>query len=213
VASYPYKAAPGYIPSYFSWTGYYLGATIGDGFGSATLMDPGAFTTPAPAQLVGVSPKGLLAGGYAGVNYQVGSIVWGVDADFIASFAKGTALDPVPAAGPDSMKVEVMWTGTATARVGWAVDRLLFYGRAGAAFFFHRSTVVTPALGVGEGSATIATWTVGGGVDWAVTEHWIARLEYDYINAPTKAFLLSTGGGSQLGSTFNEFRVGMAYKF
>ena len=209
-APYPYKAAPYYIPAYFSWTGYYVGATIGDGFGKASFLDPAVFTD-GTGRFVDVSPKGFLAGGYAGVNYQVGSIVWGVDADFVGSWAKGTGVDPLPAAGSNLLQVEVMWTGTATARVGWAVDRLLFYGKAGAAFLFHRDTI--SGANLGEGSAVTATWTVGGGIDWAVTEHWIARLDYEYINAPTKAFELTPPAASEMGVKFNEIRVGMAYKF
>jgi outer membrane immunogenic protein len=211
VAPYPYKAAPAYIPAYFSWTGYYLGATIGDGFGTANFLDPAAFTTPNPGQFVNVSLKGFLAGGYAGVNYQVGSIVFGFDGDFVGSWSKGTTPDPLPSGGTDLMQVEVLWTGTATARVGWAVDRLLFYGKAGAAFVFHRDTITGSNAGIG--SATTATWTVGGGIDWAVTEHWIARVDYEYINAPTKAFQLSPPTPSEMGVKFNEVKVGMAYKF
>jgi len=212
VAPSPYKAAPYYIPAYFSWTGYYIGATIGDGFGRASFLDPAAFTG-GPGQFVDVSLKGFLAGGYAGVNYQVGSIVWGADLDFVGSWSKGTVADPLPGGGIDLMQVEVMWTGTATARVGWAVDRLLFYGKAGAAFVFSRNTINNVSPGGGVGSITTATWTVGGGIDWAVTEHWIARLDYEYINAPTKAFVLSVPVNTEMGVKFNEIRVGMAYKF
>jgi outer membrane immunogenic protein len=212
VAPAPYRAAPAYIPAYFSWTGYYLGATIGDGFGNATMLDP-SILTGATGQFVSERVKGFLAGGYAGVNYQVGSIVFGFDADFIGSWAKGAAADTLPAPVADIMQVEILWTGTATARVGWAIDRLLFYGKGGAAFVFHRDTIA--GGNNGGGSATTATWTVGGGIDWAVTEHWIARAEYDYFNMPTTAFQLATTppAASQMGGKFNEIRLGMAYKF
>src|SRR5262249_31205633 len=133
----------------------------------------------------------------------------------------GAAFDTLPAGTPDQLKVEVMWTSTLTARVGFAFDRLLFYGKAGAAFVFHRDTVINAVAGTDLGSAVSATWTVGAGIDWAVTEHWIARLDYEYINMPTKAFLLApvpqisppAGEATQLGGRFNEVRVGMAYKF
>jgi outer membrane immunogenic protein len=212
----PYKAAPAYIPSYFSWTGYYGGATIGDGFGTATMLDPGAFIAVPGGQLVSGSLRGFLAGGYFGVNYQVGSFVFGFEGDFIESWAKSQATDTLPAANPDIMQVEILWTSTGTGRVGWAVDRLLFFVKGGFAFVNHRDSIAGGNVAVG--SATTGTWTFGGGIDWAVTEHWIFRAEYDFMNLPTKAFFLSGPGpagsaNSAMSGKLNEARIGMAYKF
>src|SRR5262249_24754354 len=146
----------------------------------------------------------------------VGSIVFGFDLDVVGSWAKGSAADTLPVGAPDVLQAEILWTGTATARVGWAFDRLLFYGKGGAAFVVHRDTITNTTVNAGlpaTGSATTATWTIGGGVDWAVTEHWIARLDYEYINAPTKQFQLSPPVNTQVSVKLNELRVGMAYKF
>jgi outer membrane immunogenic protein len=202
----PYKAAPTYMPAYFSWTGYYMGVMIGDGFGKATFFDPFAGGATASPSL-----KGFLGGGYTGVNYQVGSVVFGMDGDFLAAWSEGSANDTVG----DSLKVDVAWTASVAARLGWAFDRLLPFAKAGAAFVYHRDAITGAGPpGSPSGSATSAGWTVGGGMDWAVTEHWIARVEYDYLKLPMKALLVSApNGGAQVGIKLNEIKGGFAYKF
>jgi len=47
-----------------------------------------------------------------------------------------------------------------------------------------------------------------------VTEHWIARFEYDYFLFPARSFLLaSPPRGAQVDFNFNEAKVGIAWKF
>jgi outer membrane immunogenic protein len=205
------KATPGYIPATFLWTGFYLGATAGDGWGTSNFYDP--FGGGATSKL---SLNGFLVGGYAGLNYQISSVVLGIEGDFIGSWSKGTTTDIIP----DNLKTEVLWTASFTGRVGWAFDRLLIYGKGGVAFAFHRDTV-TGTVGAPIGSATPAGWTVGGGLEYAFTEHWVARAEYDYFKFPNKALTISGGipllggvtGNGQVGLNFNEARGGIAYKF
>jgi outer membrane immunogenic protein len=210
-APQPVTATP-FIPVYFYWTGYYVGATIGGALGKETLFDPFA------GQVASISFGGFLAGGYTGINYQIGSLVIGGEGDFIGSFfSKGTSTDP---AG-NTFTGNIFWTSSLAARVGWAFDRLLVFGKAGVAFGYQRVKAVGPAIGDVEGSATSAGWTVGGGVEWAVTEHWIARVEYDYFQFPTRELLLGRPQllgilpqtGSQVRFDFNEAKVGMAWKF
>jgi outer membrane immunogenic protein len=168
-----------------------------------------------------VSPKGFLLGGYTGLNYQVGSIVFGFEGDFIGSWGKTTITDT---AG-DTETVNVFWTSTATARLGWAFDRLLIFAKGGAAFLYHRENIggpgpnalpaICPAIGcVASGSSVLASWTVGGGLEWAVTDHWIARGEYSYMKFPIKAeFVTAPPNTAQVGMNFNELKAGIGYKF
>ena len=210
LAPEPVKAAP-YIPAYFYWTGFYVGATIGAGFGDATFFDPFA------GQDASISIRSFLAGGYTGINYQIGSLVLGGEWDFIGSFSNSRGNDP---AG-NTVTSRVFWTSALTARVGWALDRLLVYGKTGAALGYQRDSALGPAIpGAPLGSVTSAGWTIGAGVDWAVTEHWIARFEYDFFLFPTRDLLLATPAllersavNAHVGFNFNEAKVGMAWKF
>jgi outer membrane immunogenic protein len=205
IAVGPYKAAPGYIPAYFSWTGYYLGVDVGGGFGKATVTDPFDSLVSTP------SLNGFLLGGYTGVNYQVNSIVFGFEGDFTGSWAKGSVLDPMG----DTITTDMFWTGTIAARLGWAFDRLLLFVKGGGAFAYHRDKISGPnPPGGPTGSAVVSTWTLGGGIEWAMTEHWIARGEYDYFNLPTKAETVMVPiNTSVVSAKFNELKAGVAYKF
>jgi outer membrane immunogenic protein len=213
VGQRPISATSGYIPAQFLWTGFYLGAGIGGGWGTATFTDPFSGVAASP------SLQGFLVGGVTGVNYQIGSVVLGVEGDFTGSWANGSVVDT---AG-NNLKAQVFWTGSLTGRLGWAFDRLLVFVKGGAAFDYDRDTALLPNGILTTGSTNRASWTIGGGVEYAVTEHWIARLEYDYFTFPAKGFQFSGGGNIPGVPTINatglvalnlsEFKAIMAYKF
>jgi outer membrane immunogenic protein len=199
-------AAPGYIPARYSWTGFYLGVTAGDGWGTGTFIDPfpgGGIVSP--------SLNGFLVGGYGGFNYQINYVVLGVEGDFIGSWSKGSATD----VNGNSLQIEALWTASITGRVGIAFDRLLLYVKGGGAFMLHRDTVTIPATSASPtGSAYPSGWTIGGGLDYAFTDHWIARVEYDYLNFPARGLQVSSPiGNTQVGVKFNQAKGGIAYKF
>jgi len=208
------RAAPsGYIPAQFLWTGFYLGAGGGYGWGTSQFFDP--FGTTASPNL-----KGFLVGGVTGINYQISSVVLGLEGDFTGTWLKGTAGDSVG----NALQTQVFWTASITGRLGMAFDRLLIYGKGGVGFDYDRDTVTLPDSSSAIGSANRAGWTVGGGVEYAITEHWTGRLEYDYFRFPVKGFMF-TGGpssllagpslnrGGNVGLNINELKYIMAYKF
>jgi outer membrane immunogenic protein len=215
----PLLKAPGpsYIPAQFNWTGYYLGVSTGWGTGKANFTDllPTAAGATSSARL-----SGFLVGGVTGINYQIGSIVVGLEGDFTGSWAKGNVID---SAG-DTMTNEVMWTSTVGARLGWAWDRWMIYAKGGGAFDQDRTTVASGG-GSDIGGTYRSGWNVGGGAEWAFTEHWIIRFAYDYMKFPSKLVTLTgsiplTGGilgnapaGANVGVTLNEFKAVLEYKF
>ena len=121
-----------------NWTGLYVGA-----FGSALLG-----TADWNYVGGGVSPRvgGYSFGGDIGYNYQFGPWVLGVEADLGAGRVNGggTACGPllagvgagVPAAPMFQMTCNdrADWMATATARVGYAWERVLLYAKAGGAW-------------------------------------------------------------------------------
>ncbi len=209
----PRPAASSYIPAQFFWTGFYMGAGIGGTWARATFTDPvtGFADTPAP--------KGFLISGISGINYQFSSVVVGAEADFTGTWARGSAIDSFSS---NTLSTSVFWTASVTGRFGVAFDRLLVYGKGGAAFDYDRNTVTIPNGNTAAGSLYRVGWTVGGGAEYAVTEHWTARLEYDYFRFPTKA--LSFQGtatnppnigfaSATVGLNISEIKLIMAYKF
>jgi outer membrane immunogenic protein len=203
---------PGYIPAQFLWTGFYMGAGIGDGWGTATFIDP-----LAPGATGSPSINGFLYTGVMGINYQFSSVVVGVEGDFTGSFANGSAVDT---AG-NTLQTRVFWTASVTGRLGWAIDRLLIYGKGGVAFDNDRDIAALPSTASVTGTVNHVGWTVGGGAEYAITEHWTARIEYDYFAFSSKAFSFAgpaavppgiTPGGT-VGINFNEIKGIVAYKF
>jgi outer membrane immunogenic protein len=200
------RATSGYIPAQFLWTGFYLGAGIGYGWGTSTFIDPITGTTASP------SPKGFLVGGVTGINYQISSVVLGVEGDFTGVWAKSSAVN---SAG-NTLETRIFWTSSITGRLGWAFDRLLIYGKGGVGFDYDRDTVTLPTNAASIGSVYRTAWTVGGGVEYAVTEHWTARVEYDYFKFPVRGLFVAGPAGNQngnIGINFNEAKLIMAYKF
>jgi outer membrane immunogenic protein len=211
-------ATSGYIPAQFFWTGFYVGVGAGYGFGTATFVDPlpaAAFASASP------SLKGFLVSGLSGINYQISSVVLGVEGDFTGSWAKGSAIDTVG----DSLQTQVFWTASIAGRVGVAFDRLLIYGKGGVGFDYDRDIVGASAGGVASGTIYHIGWTAGGGVEYAITEHWIGRVAYDYFTFPMKTvifqgnaipsagILATNGAGGNVGVKLNEIKAIIAYKF
>jgi outer membrane immunogenic protein len=209
---YQRPAASSYIPAQFLWTGFYIGAGIGGDWGTASFADP----IPGPAASASPSLKGFLVTGISGVNFQINSVVLGAEADFTGPFAKGSALD----SNGNNLQTSVFWTSSLTGRVGMAFDRLLIYGKGGVAFDYDRDTVNLPGGTSAIGSLYRVGWTVGGGVEYAVTDHWTGRLEYDYLRFATKGLTfqgtatpLLTAVASTIGLNLGEIKAIMAYKF
>ena len=181
----------------FYWTGFYFGGNVGaavakrDASGAAT----GAFDT---------TRTGVIGGVQAGYNHMFSpNLLIGLEADF--SFA-----DLDKRASPNGIPVRAStdWISTLRARAGWSFDRFLVYGTGGLAL----ADVEWRSAGVSD-STTVVGWTVGAGVEGAVTDRVTARLEYLYTDFGSERFNL--GGGTTLSSDLDAHiaRLGLNYKF
>jgi outer membrane immunogenic protein len=204
-----YKAPP---PVYaFSWNGFYVGGTAGGAWGNSDFTETptGAFLLPAAIGgglnavpiLAGVgtgtvSGTGFIGGGEIGWNSQVGSLVWGLEADISAWGISKTTVVSAPGVIPGTTftgtdSIGSHWLATDRLRLGWASGYWLFYATGGLAFSnvsFTQSTVVG-AVGLASGSAlagtvssTMGGWTVGGGIEYALSRNWSIKGEYLYVD-------------------------------
>ena len=161
-----YKAPPAPV----TWTGFYAGASLGAGFGRSNWSDPCGPTSIGDQDRVG----GALVGGQVGANYQVGSIVYGIEAALSWAPLTGTASC---FAGNQNQAIAGQDCGTRvgalaflTPRIGYALDRTLYYAKAGPAF--GHTTFDLNSGGAAPGQVTAAEsdrwgWTIGGGVEHA----------------------------------------------
>jgi outer membrane immunogenic protein len=166
------------LPSFYSWAGFYLGGHAGYSWERDRVREfaaPARFATGFGARF---SSDTALGGVHAGFNYQIGSVVIGVEGDAEAANARGGFADAV---GAGSTRRD--WQASLRGRFGYAFDRVLVYGTAGAAFSEFEFSYRNGATGLAERlKASKTGWTAGLGVAYAFTDAVIAGIEYRYTD-------------------------------
>jgi len=206
-ADMPMKAAKAPPPApAFTWTSCYLGAHAGGGWASKDVTDPVQLVqdsisggpVTAGVTTVNVSPSGAVIGGQIGCDYQFApNWVVGVEGAASGSTMKGSTSVALPLGFPgDSALVTARndFLPSVTARLGYAVDRWLLYVKGGVAWAGDKYSVTGTFTGVPfgfEGLDSRGGWTVGGGVEWAFSGYWSAKLEYDYYQFGDRTVLMT----------------------
>lgn len=197
----------------YSWTGIYLGVNGGAGYFEGETTDyQGYFLSTAGSATLGVDGVGGFFGGTAGANFQIGQMVLGIEGDLQwASFDESRKWN----LGFYVNEASWDWFGTIRGRAGVALDRAMVYATGGAAFASvnHRyGSTATPDFIV---SYDDVEWgfAVGGGVEYALTDHISAKAEYLYIDIPTVTVEDTFAGIYDFNSSSQIVRGGLSYKF
>jgi outer membrane immunogenic protein len=206
-----YTKAPPPPPPAFSWTGFYVGGTVGAAWtnadvtmttvnGTPALIDPLDISTLNAFGSPSLSQTNAIFGLKAGYNQQWGAWVLGLEGD-ISSFhfnptvanSGNPFITTFPGAGSAQMStnVETSWLATIRGRAGYAFDHWLFYATGGAAFANVKySNTYRGFSPHGSGfefeaasvSQTQVGWAAGAGVDFAVTPRWVLSAEYLHVD-------------------------------
>jgi outer membrane immunogenic protein len=200
----------------FSWTGLYLGGELGwirtnPEYTTGVLL----LGTPFIVSPTASNKNGLSYGALAGYNYQTGNLVLGLEGDF-----QGWTVGNIryTAVTGDFLTAHSKWGGSIRGRLGLAADRALFYLTGGAAFVSNTTSIPFTGISVG-GDGTRLGWTVGGGVDYAITNNWFTGIEYRYSKFEAKTFIypipiLNLGlVGFKQELSNNQVNVRVGYKF
>ena len=193
------------LPPVFSWTGCYLGAQAGGGWAHKDVTDPvqlvqdslsGVGPVTTGVTTVSVNPTGAVVGGQFGCDYQFApSWVVGIEGAAAGSTMKDSTTVALPFSGDTALvSARTDFIASATARLGYAADRWLFYVKGGAAFAGDKYDVTGTFTGIPfgfEGLDQRPGWVVGGGLDWAFYHHWSLVLEYDYYQFGHHSVLMS----------------------
>jgi outer membrane immunogenic protein len=158
-----------------------------------------------------------VVGGTLGVNWQTGGFVFGVEGDWdYSAINTGTTASVCTFSG--NCQTGNNWLATVRGRVGFAADRVLFYGTGGGAF----ANVQTNFNGTTTGH-TQSGWTAGAGLEWAFADNWTAKVEYLFVDLGstsvtcTNATCLAASGGFAIpvsvSLTENLVRAGVNFKF
>jgi outer membrane immunogenic protein len=155
-----YYSAPAAAPG-FNWSGFYVGLTAGLASGDLS-------------NSIGLEPSGFVGGLTGGANWQWGNVVFGLETDISYS-----GVDD----GIAGYKWELDWYGTTRARFGYAWDRFMPYLTGGLAY--GRGTYKIAGY---NDDASHVGWTVGAGVEGAITQNWSAKVEYLYVDLGEKHY-------------------------
>jgi outer membrane immunogenic protein len=209
-----YTKAPGAAP--FSWNGFYAGASAGGIWASdndtwtASAAQAGGFGFPDFINATGsnrLSSSGAIAGGQIGYNWTF-SRQWllGLEADW--SYTGIRVAHDVANALPVPSSVEGFhsdlsshWLATVRGRAGYTAGDWLLYGTAGLAIADLRTNDATsvpdpvhPFLPSSSSASSRIGWTAGGGVEYAFSRAWSAKLEYLYVDVKGNDYVVGPDG-------------------
>lgn len=210
-ADMPLKAPP--VPVW-GWSGFYIGGDIGYGWGRSTgTLNDGVFNAaPVP---YGADPSGMIGGGFVGYNYQINQFVVGVEADWQGANLSGSGSGTYTGISY-TMNTTVSGYGSVRGRLGFALDRWLVFATGGWDWGNTQTSYATTGTSpfyTNKFSGSGAT--VGAGIEYAVTRHWLARVEYRYTDLGNHSFedppCVCGENGNRI--TINDIRLGAAYKF
>ena len=234
-----YKAPTGFgapiyrplIGSAWTWAGFYVGGSIGYGWGKSNTDT--AFSDPATAgQLFATNGSrkldGAIGGAQGGYNWVAGNLLAGVEADLnysgqrarVGAACPGELCNPalvgivgdpsVLAISEQGQKLE--WFATLRGRLGATVTPgALAYVTGGLAVgeIMTAGTVFgfdgdgNPVNTIVGSHNTKAGWTVGGGIEGRLTGNWTAKLEYLYLDLGTVSTVPAPAMNATVATAFN----------
>lgn len=193
-ADLPVKAPPAAVmlPPPFTWMGFYIGANAGYGWGSAD-FDAGPNLD---------NQEGGSVGGQIGYNWQVGEVVFGVEADL--QYADLT--DDYSFLNGSRVRTNLDYFGTVRARLGYAFDMFLPYVTGGLAY--GKNKVNFDYSIPDSADNTHVGYTVGGGVEYAFSPNWSTKVEYLWTDLGDETYI-----GRKVDVSFSTVRAGINYRF
>ncbi|GAA5103643.1 outer membrane protein [Bartonella jaculi] len=108
------------------------------------------------------------------------------------------------------------WFGATRVRIGFSTDRIMPYVAGGVAYTQLRNIYEKADNTAGafdllhDEKKKMVGYTLGGGLDFAITDNFIVRAEYRYSDYGKKKL---ANDKIEIGYKTNDFRAGVAYKF
>jgi outer membrane immunogenic protein len=186
-----------------NWRGAYIGGFVGAAWTDHTvatelsgewgnLLNPlNQVDRDALLPLVngGHGNTGAIGGAAAGYNWQLNSLLFGVEADYSALDGESSTTGTVMGISPYRVDTttDIDWVATLRGRVGVALDRSLVYVTGGLAVgepqFNQTITQLNfPYVQTDASHATRAGWVVGAGLEHALDDDWSLRLQYLHVD-------------------------------
>lgn len=189
IAPDPHFAAVAPAPG-TNWSGPYIGVQGGYGWERENL----SYFNPTLPGSGALGADNWLAGFNGGINAQAGSLVFGVEGEWMWTGLKpgqtfAGPMTPGPGTATVALVSTIDWLAVASAKAGFVVgDKLLVYGRGGVAIAQEKHKAafgfVIPAGSSAydlSGEAIHTGGVIGAGLEYALGNNWSVKAEYDYI--------------------------------
>jgi outer membrane immunogenic protein len=204
---YPSKRTYAAATAKRTWTGLYGGFNVGYGLAGVSDSAPIAVTS---------MMYGYVAGAQIGYNYQIESIVLGVEADIQASGMSQSYSRTIPIVGNFEAGHKIPYFGTLRARFGFAFDCgcVMAYGTVGIAYGAYEPYAAALGITVSK-TYTNPALAVGAGVEWRIAQQWTAKLEGLYLDTGNVGsnITLPVLGTIEARARASVMRLGVNYHF
>ncbi len=186
-----------------TWDGWYAGINAGYGSVDAdTSRDVtvlGGYVAQDAADIesagaIDLDADGFVAGFQIGRNWETGTLVLGLEADFSfaglddsASVTQSWTI-PYPGTLTTDASIEQDWLATVRGRLGTTLGSTLVYATAGVAFSNveftqgYSETTFPVAYGTMSNSETLTGWTAGVGAEFPISAETTLKIEYLHVD-------------------------------
>jgi outer membrane immunogenic protein len=195
----------------YDWSGFYVGLQAGYGWGDSQ-VDEIDVEEGSVNQTQDYDHDGFVGGVHAGYNFDMQGLLFGLEGDIEYADIQG---DQDFDGSEDATDKTIEWLGSLRLRAGVTMDRALFYATGGVAAGDVDMEASEPDLSI-SGSETAWGWTIGAGLEYALSDAISARVEYRYTDLENTEHT-----GEIFGDTFtyeheNDFhavRAGLSWHF
>jgi outer membrane immunogenic protein len=204
----------------FTWTGFYVGINGGYIFEGGKSQVTG-FGSSGGLKTMG---DGFTVGGTLGYNYQINNFVVGLETD-LNYVDLGKRVTTNFGAFSGTVSQDMSYLGTVRGRLGVAFDRVLIYGTGGLAYGNQEARTNITGLGgsfAGSKDSTRFGYTLGAGVEYAISNNWSVKAEYLYYDLGKVNYAAPQIAGAPVAGGFgttkaenrgNLVRAGLNYRF
>jgi opacity protein-like surface antigen len=198
-------------PAPYNWTGPYFGVSIGLATGTSKQTSATGDITPS------FDLSGGVFGFALGYNWQVGTILYGVDSDMSLSTKNGTS-GYVGAPPGFTAETSERWLATYRGRIAYVQQSWMIYLTGGGANADVKIIATEPGAGVASESKLRWGWTAGVGVEAARIHSFTVKAEYLYVDFantgyfnPAPPGFINRAGGVPIHDHI--LRLGLNHKF
>lgn len=207
----PATAVVSYSPNPHNWDGFYAGIHAGYTWGDADGLARWG-NAASDYEYFAYGTRGADGGLHAGYNHQLDNAIVGIEADISASEITGAGHSTANMVH-DTL---IDWITTVRLRLGFTANKTLFYIAGGPAMAHAGTTQRMPnsVPSYSKHDKWKLGWTIGGGVEQAITPKLSLRLDYRYVDLGKMTYdnpTIVMAEKTKLDS--HAIRAGLSFKF